>query len=258
MEARIRILLLTASFTLLGGCAYMPWHKKAPQPAPATADSNSAVTAIDARAAEQANGSVDANGNATPDADANQPPPQVIQPVVERRRIKVPKIKADDIELGGFYGSLSIEDFGTNPVYGFRFDYHITEDFFFEALYGQSTAGQTSFETLGGNVQLLTDAERRFTYYNLSLGYNLLPGEIFLGSKHAMNSALYLIGGIGSVRFAGDQNFAANFGAGFRVLPTDWLALHIDMQDIVFNSDLLGVNRLKNNLQAHIGFTFFF
>jgi outer membrane beta-barrel protein len=253
MESRLRILLLVAAASL-SGCAYMPWHKK-PAPEPEQQDT-SAVTALDARAAEQANGT-GAAGTGSASAD-NQAPPNVIQPVVERRKIKVPKIHAEDVEIGGFYGDLSIEDFGTNPVYGVRFDYHITEDFFFEGLVGQSQGGQTSFETLGGNVQLLTDAERRFTYYNLSLGYNILPGEIFLGTKHAMNSALYLIGGIGSVRFAGDQNFAANFGAGWRVLPTDWLAIHLDMQDIVFTSDLLGVNRLKNNLGANIGFSFFF
>ena len=36
------------------------------------------------------------------------------------------------------------------------------EDFFFEASAGKAKAGKTSFETLGGNVQLLTDAERQF------------------------------------------------------------------------------------------------
>ena len=46
-----------------------------------------------------------------------------------------------------------------------------------------------------------------------------------------------------------------NFGAGFRVLPTDWLALHIDVQDLVFKSDIIGVYQLKNNLQATIGVT---
>jgi outer membrane beta-barrel protein len=107
-------------------------------------------------------------------------------------------------------------------------------------------------------VQLLSDAERRFTYYNLSLGYNFLPGEVFIGRDLAMTSALYTIGGIGSVNFAGDQNFAVNFGAGFRVLPTDWLAIHIDVQDLVFKSSVTGVDQLKNNLQANIGATVFF
>ncbi len=107
-------------------------------------------------------------------------------------------------------------------------------------------------------MQLLSDAERRFTYYNLSLGYNLLPGEVFIGRNLAMTSAFYLLGGIGSVKFAGDQNFTVNFGAGYRVLPTDWLALHIDVQDLVFRSDVTGVEELKNNLQATIGATVFF
>jgi len=49
-----------------------------------------------------------------------------------------------------------------------------------------------------------------------------------------------------------------NFGAGFRVLPTDWLALHIDVQDLVFKSNDIGFYQLKNNLQATIGATVFF
>jgi outer membrane beta-barrel protein len=73
-----------------------------------------------------------------------------------------------------------------------------------------------------------------------------------------MNSALYLLGGIGSTKFAGDQRFSVNFGAGYRVLPTDWLAIHIDVQDIVFQSDLLGKDKLTNNLMAHLGATVFF
>ena len=60
-------------------------------------------------------------------------------------------------------------------------------------------------------MQLLSDAERRFTYYNLSLGYNFLPGEVFIGRNLAMTSALYLIGGIGTVKFGGDQNFTREF-----------------------------------------------
>ena len=134
----------------------------------------------------------------------------------------------------------------------------MTEDFFFEANVGKSKAGETSYETLGGNVQLLTDAERRFTYYSLSLGYNLFPGEVYIGRGLAMNSAFYLLGGIGSTKFAGDQHFTVNFGAGYRVLPTDWLAIHIDVQDLVFQSDLLGKDKLTNNIGAYIGATVFF
>jgi outer membrane beta-barrel protein len=233
METRIRLLLLSIAAAASSGCASMhwPWHHPKPDAA-ATASSD------------------------TQDVDA--PPPSVIEPQVERREVKVPKIAAKDIELGAYYGELSIQDFGAQPVAGARLDYHISEDLFVEASYGRAKGGRTSYELLSGNVQLLSDAERRFTYYNLSLGYNLLPGEVFIGRNLAMTSALYMIGGIGNVQFAGDQNFAVNFGAGFRVLPTDWLALHIDVQDLVFKSNDIGIYQLKNNLQATIGATVFF
>ena len=230
MESRIRLLLLSIAAATCCGCASMhwPWHHRQAAAPVASAD------------------------------DANTPPPTVVEPQVDRRTIKVPKIGARNIELGGYYGELSIMDFGAQPVAGARLDYHITEDFFFEADYGRAKGGRTSFEELSGGIQLLSDAERRFTYYNLSLGYNLLPGEVFVGRNFAMTSALYMLGGIGSVNFGGEQNFAVSFGAGFRVLPTDWLAVHIDVQDIVFKSDIIGVNQLKDNLQATIGASVFF
>src|SRR5580693_1526509 len=229
METRIRLLLLSAVLCACSGCATMhwPWHRQKAQQAPPPVE-------------------------VTTQGDQNTAPPSVVEPQVERRNITVPRIKAKNVEIGGYYGELSIQDFGAQPVAGLRLDYHITEDFFFEGSYGRATGGKTSFELLSGGIQLLSDAERRFTYYNLSLGYNVLPGEIFIGHNTAMTSALYLLGGIGSVKFAGDQNFAVNFGAGFRVLPMDWLAVHIDVQDLVYKSNDIGIYQLKNNLQATI------
>ena len=181
----------------------------------------------------------------------------MIEPEVARRKITVPKIRSSNIELGAYYGVLSIEDFGAHPVYGLTAAYHITEDFFFQAEAGRSRAGQTSFES-SSNVQLLTESERRLTYYDLSLGYNFLPGEAFIGRGVAMTSAFYLLGGIGGTDFAGDTKFTVNFGAGYRVVPTDWLAVHVTVQDRVFQSSLLGTTKLTNNLEARIGTTVFF
>ncbi|MBV9620303.1 MAG: outer membrane beta-barrel domain-containing protein, partial [Gammaproteobacteria bacterium] len=146
----------------------------------------------------------------------------------------------------------------THPSYGALAAYHITEDFFFQAEVGRSTGGRTSFETLNGDVQLLTQSERRFTYYDLSLGYNFLPGEAFIGRGVAMTSAFYLLGGIGGTHFAGDTKFTVNFGAGYRVVPADWLAIHVTVQDRVFQSNLLGVSKLTNNLEARLATTVFF
>ena len=234
MDTRFRILLLSFVALSVSGCSLFHRHARP----------------------DSGNSSSDSSVQASPDSDNTQPP-SVIEPQVERRTVKVPHIRPSNIELGAYYGEISIQDFGSEPVAGLRFDYHISEDFFAEAVYGRAKAGYTSFETLS-NVQLLSDAERRFTYYNLSLGYNLFPGEVFIGRNFAMTSAFYVLGGIGSVKFAGDQNFTVNFGAGFRVLPTDWLALHIDVQDLVFRSDVTGTEQLKNNLQATIGATVFF
>jgi outer membrane beta-barrel protein len=241
METRIRVLLLSLVVLSLDGCALFHRH--------------AGTDAGDAGSGRDTAGSAASANAASPDGDSA--PPSVIEPQVERRDVKVPKIHPSNIELGGYYGEISIQDFGAQPVAGVRADYHVSEDFFFEATYGRATAGKTSFEYLT-NVELLSNAERRFTYYDLSLGYNFLPGEVFIGRNLAMTSTFYMIGGIGSVKFAGDQNFAVNFGAGFRVLPTDWLALHIDVQDLVFKSDVIGISQLKNNLQATIGATVFF
>ena len=190
-------------------------------------------------------------------ADENAPPPRVVDPEVTRRKITVPKVHSRNVEVGVNYGILSIEDFGTHPEYGVTAAYHVTEDWFFQAEAGRSNAGSTSFETLSG-IQLLTGSERRFTYYDLSLGYNFLPGEAFLGRGHAMTSNFYLIGGIGGIDFAGDTKFAVNFGAGYCVVPTDWLAVHITVQDRTYESSLFGSNKLTNNIEARIGTTVFF
>jgi outer membrane beta-barrel protein len=240
METGIRVLLLTVAVATLSGCTTVSnWfhHRR-------EARDEQAQAREDAKRADQ-----------SLDDDTT---PRVVDPTVERRKITVPKIRSANVELGLDYGALSVEDFGTNPSYGATLAYHVTEDFFLQGEYGRTKAGRTSFETLAGNIQLLTPRERHFTYYDLSLGYNFLPGEAFLGRGLALSSAFYLIGGIGGVDFAGDQKFTVNFGAGYRVLPSDWLAFHITVQDRVFQSDLLGTTKLTNNIEMRIGTTVFF
>ena len=188
--------------------------------------------------------------------DASQPP--VIEPDVERRDIKVAKIDTENFEVGISAGELSIEDFGVNTVGGLRFAYHLSEDFFIEAAGGKSKAGKTSFEILSGAAELLTDSQRDYTYYNVSFGYNILPGEAFVGKNHAWNTATYLIGGVGETTFAGDNRFTVNFGMGIRLIPLDWLAVHADVRDHIFDIDLLGVQKRTHNLELGVGVTFFF
>ena len=188
----------------------------------------------------------------------SEPPGQVIDPEVERREIKEPAIDREDFEIGAFAGLMNIEDFGTDLVYGVRFAYHVTEGFFVEATAGRSQAGLTSFEVLSGGARLISDSERDLYYYNLNVGYNVLPGEVFIGEGRAYNTSLYLIAGLGSTEFAGDDRFTVNVGLGYRFLLTDSIALHVDFRDHLYDIDLLGEEKTAHNPEGHIGFTVFF
>lgn len=184
--------------------------------------------------------------------------PQVVEPAVKRRDVEPAAIDTENFEAGLFVGTISIEDFGSSMVYGGRLAYHFTEDVFAEATIGFAKAGKTSYEDLSGSAQLLTDSERDYTYYDLSIGWNALPGEVFLGGSRAMPSALYLELGAGSTHFGGDDHFTIVLGAGYRLLITDWLAAHVNVRDQAFDSDLLGKDKTTHNLQASLGLTAFF
>jgi len=184
--------------------------------------------------------------------------PAVIEPEVARRDIRIADIDTENFEVGAFIGQMSVEDFGVNTVVGARLAYHLTENFFTEVSIGRVDTEETSFERLSGAAQLLTDADRELTYYNVSLGYNILPGESFFGENRALNTSLYVIGGVGKTNFAGDDRFTLNLGLGLRVMPRDWFAIHADIRDHIFDIDLLGQEKTSHNFEAHFGATFFF
>jgi outer membrane beta-barrel protein len=188
--------------------------------------------------------------------NTGQPP--VIEPDIERRDVEPAKIDTEDFEIGVYAGTLSVEDFGVNTVVGAHFSYHITENLFLDVGAGMSETSQTSFEVLSGAAQLLTDSERDYSYYNLSLGYNLLPGEGFIGRNRAINTAVYVIGGVGKTDFGGDDRFTLNVGLGLKLMPLDWMAVHADVRDYIFDNDLLGQEKTTHNLEARIGVSFFF
>lgn len=178
---------------------------------------------------------------------------QAVEPQVERRTIKVADIDANDFEAGVFGGLLSVEDFGSNGVYGAKLAYHVTEDFFLEANYGVSKIGKTSFETIEDR-RLLSSDERDYSYYNLSVGYNLFPGEAFL-LDWAFKNAFYLIAGVGSTEFAGDDLHTINAGFGYRITLWRFINLHVDFRDHIFDSDVTFEEKTVHNLEMTTGVT---
>ena len=181
----------------------------------------------------------------------------VANPDIKREEIREDKIDSEFFEIGVYAGVMGIEDFGTNNVSGLRAALHISEDMFIEAMYGITEASQTSAEFLG-NIVILTPEERELTYYNASFGVNIFPGEVYIGKKHAFNTSYFLIAGVGNTEFAGDEFFTYNFGGGFRFFATDWFTLHVDFRNHLFSHNIFTQKKSIQNLEAHLGFSFYF
>jgi outer membrane beta-barrel protein len=176
----------------------------------------------------------------------------------ERREVRLDDIDSEDFEISLRAGVLAVEDFGSDQSIGATANYHVTEDFFLEGVYARSRLGLTSFETLSGGARLFTDDERDLTHYGINVGWDVLPGEAYIGRWRAVNTAFYVVGGVGATEFGGDDRFTVTLGFGYRVLATDWLAWHVDVRDLLFDSDVLGTDKTTNNLQLSTGLSIFF
>lgn len=182
---------------------------------------------------------------------------QVIQPQVERRKVPLPRFPSKDIEVGLFAGTYATENFGASAVTGLRLGYHISEDIFMQATLAQSRVSDENFrQILPGGV--FTEPKEKLTYYNFSAGYNVLPGEVFIGSNRAKATAIYLIAGVGSTRFIEQRRHTFNFGLGVRLMLADRWSVQVDMRDHVYSLDLLGRRQTTQNLELTSGLSYYF
>lgn len=182
----------------------------------------------------------------------------LIEPDVRPQEVDESLIDTENFEIGGFVGVMHIEDFESSFLWGGRLAYHLSESLFVEANVGFAEAGETSFEKLGGNVQLIPDEERDYTFYNVNFGYRILPGEAFLTDNLTFNSNFYVVGGAGATDFAGDNRFTVNFGVAYQLLLTDSLALHVGVREHLYEIDLLGEDKIAFNAEVSSGLSVFF
>ena len=190
-------------------------------------------------------------------ADQAAQPDQAVVPQVDRRDIERPRFPSNDFEVGAFAGTYATQNFGSSVVGGVRVGYHITEDFFAEAVVAQTRVSDELFrQILPGGI--FGGQKPKLSYYNLSAGYNVLPGEVFIGGKRARPSAFYLIGGVGSTRLDQQRRPTFNLGVGLRVFVTDRFSLQVDMRDHIFSLDLLGKRQSTQNLEWTGGLSVFF
>jgi len=191
------------------------------------------------------------------DAPAADTSDQVIVPQVERREVHKPKYPSNDFEVGLFAGSYTAQNFGTHFDWGARVGYDITEDFFVEASYRRTKVSDAEFRNIlpGG---IFTAEQQKLQSYDLSLGWNFLPGEVFIGRNWAKASTMYAIGGLGSTRFDSQRMQTWNFGLGAKLFLADWVALRADVRDHIYTLDLLGKRGSTQNPEVTVGFAFFF
>jgi outer membrane beta-barrel protein len=183
---------------------------------------------------------------------------QVVVPQVERRDVKLPKFPSKDIEVGLIGGVYSTENFGASAVYGLRLGYHITEDFFVQANLAQTKVSDENYRQLLPGGGIFQKPEEKLTYYNVSAGWNVLPGEVFIGGNRAKATAVYLLAGIGSTKLAERRRSTMNFGLGMRMLVADRAAFNFEFRDHVFSIDLLGPRKTTHNLELTGGFAWYF
>jgi len=222
MEIRLSSVLLAAA--LLSGCGW--FHRGEKGPAPVV-------------------------------AEEPQGEPTIIEPQVNRREVKTPKIKAKDFEIGGYFGALSIQDFGTNPIYGVRAAYHVSEDIFLEGFLAARKRGRPAWRTsspISRSSTTLGDASRittwtwATTYYrrDLSRAGTCFQFGAVCDGRHGRRE----------IRRQGPVRTELRIGRA--LLITDWLALHLDVRDHVFETDLTGRTKNVHNLEATLGLTAFY
>ena len=182
----------------------------------------------------------------------------LIEPDVRPQKVDEALIDTENFEIGAFAGIINIEDFESSFLWGGKLTYHLSETFFFVANVGFAEGGETSFEKLAGDVQVLSDEDRDYRYYNINIGMNVLPGEAFLTENYAFNTNFYLIGGAGATDFAGDTRFTFNVGAGYQVLLTDSVSIHLGVREHFYRIDVLGEEKTSMNTEVSGGLSVFF
>ena len=190
-------------------------------------------------------------------AEPMQAEEQIIKPQVRRQDINIAGIDTENFEIGYYTGVMSVEDFGSNSVQGIWFAFHLNEDVFLVSTFGKTKTGKSSQEEYSGS-DIFTDSQRELSYYNIMVGYNLLPGEVYWGRNLAFNTDLYLTVGSGITKFGGDEHSTFVYGIGYRFIGADWLSVHVDMRNHSFQHDYFAREKKVNNLELIFGLAIFF
>jgi len=175
----------------------------------------------------------------------------IVTPDPEQELIKDSDIRNVGMNLGVYAGLISYENFNSSYLLALYYSYPFSEKVFVEAEYGVSSISDTEYRNIG--LPLLTEEEVAMQFYTVLLGYNLLPGEVYWSQNKTLISRFYLIGGIGSVSFDDKQSVSLHLGAGFKMELDENKSIRFEARDRLFDTDILGTDKLTHNTELHLG-----
>ena len=191
------------------------------------------------------------------DDQTSKPNDQIVVPEVSRRDVHLPSFPSNDVDIGVLAGKYSTQNFGTSTVEGIRIGYNITEDFFVQSVLAKTNVSDATYRQILPGGVFPTQIEK-LSYYNFSLGYNILPGEVFVGTRHALPVTFYVLAGVGSTTLDAQKHATVNVGSGMRLFLNDYFSLQLDARDHLFSMDLLGTRQRTQNLEMTMGLTISF
>ena len=179
----------------------------------------------------------------------------IIQPDVINSEINVAQLDTELFEIGAYVGFIAIEDFGSEPLLGLTANFHATEDLFIQTNYAFANVSRSTLEKVQ-DAEFFSD--RKYTSYDFLVGWNALPGEVFITSNWTFNSVFYLIAGVGNTELADDKYFTFTWGTGYRIILAEGFSFHVDYKDHMFDTDLLGQSKTTHNIEISSGINYFF
>jgi len=186
---------------------------------------------------------------------ALDPNPPVITPDIKRDARIAPLIDSELFELYTYVGAYKLDGFRAEPVGGLRIVSHFSSNYFVEGSFATGKIKDRSIVKMGLPSVFEDDL---MIYYNIAIGMNVLPGQIFFGKDRAITADFYLNTGVGQVVIDNNRNTSLHFGGGLRALPTDWLSLHMDVKSYFLRRSYLNPDESSHNIEYTFGIGLFF
>ncbi|MDH5425302.1 MAG: outer membrane beta-barrel domain-containing protein [Gammaproteobacteria bacterium] len=175
----------------------------------------------------------------------------IVKPDTEQELIRDSDIDNVSRNIGVYGGLINHENFNSSFITALYFSYPFDEDVFVEAEYGISVINDTEYRNIG--LPLLSQEELSVQFYTILVGYNILPGEVYWSREKTLVSRFYLIAGVGAVSFDDADYVSIQFGAGIKMELDKNKSIRFEARNRMYDTDVLGTDKLTNNIEFHLG-----